>query len=46
VTAADLTTWHTVAVDWLPGQVTFYLDGAVVFAQIGPRYVPAHRRCT
>ena len=40
VMTADFTDWHTVAVDWLPGQVTFYLDGAIVFGQTGPPYVP------
>ncbi len=25
---ADFTQWHTVAVDWLPDHVTFWLDGA------------------
>jgi len=40
VMTADFTAWHTVAVEWLPGQVTFYLDGAVVFSQTGPTYVP------
>ncbi|MEU6431092.1 glycoside hydrolase family 16 protein [Microbispora sp. NPDC046973] len=38
-TAADLTQWHTVAVDWLPGRVTFWLDGRQVWNYTGP-YVP------
>jgi hypothetical protein len=25
---ADFTTWHTVGVDWSPGQLVYYLDGA------------------
>jgi licheninase len=24
---ADFTRWHTIAVDWLPGYITFWLDG-------------------
>jgi beta-glucanase (GH16 family) len=24
---ADFTKWHTIAVEWLPGHVSFYLDG-------------------
>lgn len=36
---ADLTQWHTVAVDWLPGRVTFWLDGRQVWNYTGP-YVP------
>lgn len=28
---ADFTQWHTVAVDWLPDHVTYYLDGAPTF---------------
>ncbi len=35
----DFTTWHTVAVDWLPGHVTFWLDGRKTWAYTGP-YVP------
>ncbi|MEV4295991.1 hypothetical protein [Microbispora rosea] len=36
---ADLTQWHTVAADWLPGRVTFWLDGRQVWNYTGP-YVP------
>ncbi|MBD3140754.1 hypothetical protein IEI92_31565 [Microbispora bryophytorum] len=38
----DLTQWHTVAVDWLPGRVTFWLDGRQVWNYTGP-YVPRSR---
>ncbi|MGI5159308.1 hypothetical protein [Microbispora sp. CA-102843] len=38
-TAADFTQWHTVTVDWLPGRVTFWLDGRQVWNYTGP-YVP------
>ncbi|GIH59224.1 hypothetical protein Msi02_00410 [Microbispora siamensis] len=38
-TAADFTQWHTIAVDWLPGRVTFWLDGRQVWNYTGP-YVP------
>ncbi|MEN3539374.1 hypothetical protein AAH991_29985 [Microbispora sp. ZYX-F-249] len=37
--AADLTQWHTIAVDRLPGRVTFWLDGRQVWNYTGP-YVP------
>ncbi|MEU6412533.1 hypothetical protein [Microbispora sp. NPDC046933] len=37
--AADFTQWHTVTVDWLPGRVTFWLDGRQVWNYTGP-YVP------
>jgi beta-glucanase (GH16 family) len=30
-TKADFTTFHTVAVDWLPNRVTYYLDGKKVY---------------
>ncbi|WP_432932819.1 hypothetical protein ACQPZZ_16005 [Microbispora sp. CA-135349] len=36
---ADFTQWHTIAVDWLPGRVTFWLDGRQVWNYTGP-YVP------
>jgi beta-glucanase (GH16 family) len=36
---ADFTTWHTVAVDWLPGRLTFWLDGRKVWDYRGP-HVP------
>lgn len=36
---ADFTRWHTVAVDWLPGRLTFWLDGRKVWDYRGP-YVP------
>ncbi|GAA3806157.1 hypothetical protein GCM10022226_27830 [Sphaerisporangium flaviroseum] len=34
---ADFTKWHTVAVDWLPGRLTFWLDGKQVWDYTGPR---------
>ncbi|MBE3014846.1 hypothetical protein IL992_37600 [Microbispora sp. NEAU-D428] len=37
--AADFTQWHTITVDWLPGRVTFWLDGRQVWNYTGP-YVP------
>lgn len=36
---ADFTRWHTAAVDWLPGRLTFWLDGRKVWDYRG-RYVP------
>jgi licheninase len=36
---ADFTRWHTVAVDWLPGRLTFWLDGRKVWDYRGS-YVP------
>lgn len=39
----DFTRWHTVAVDWLPGRLTFWLDGAKVWDYRGPN-VPQGRR--
>lgn len=39
VLAADFTQWHTITVDWLPGRVTFWLDGRQVWNYTGP-YVP------
>ncbi|MFC6082928.1 glycoside hydrolase family 16 protein [Sphaerisporangium aureirubrum] len=33
---ADFTKWHTVAVDWLPGRLTFWLDGRQVWNYTGP----------
>jgi licheninase len=35
--AADFTQWHTVAVDWLPGRLTFWLDGRKTWDYTGPR---------
>lgn len=40
---ADFTRWHTVAVDWLPGRLTFWLDGRKVWDYRGPN-VPEGRR--
>ncbi|MFI6318972.1 glycoside hydrolase family 16 protein [Nonomuraea sp. NPDC050556] len=40
---ADFTQWHTVAVDWLPGRLTFWLDGRKVWDYSGA-YVPEGRR--
>ncbi|MEV4460909.1 glycoside hydrolase family 16 protein, partial [Microbispora sp. NPDC049633] len=37
--AADFTQWHTITVDWLPGRVTFWLDGRQVWNYTGP-HVP------
>ncbi|TQS22994.1 glycoside hydrolase family 16 protein [Microbispora hainanensis] len=37
--AAGFTQGHTVTVDWLPGRVTFWLDGRQVWNYTGP-YVP------
>ncbi|MFC4585673.1 family 16 glycosylhydrolase [Sphaerisporangium corydalis] len=39
---ADFTQWHTVAVDWLPGRLTFWLDGKQTWDYTGPR-VPSSR---
>jgi len=44
---ADFTKWHTVAVEWLPGRLAFYLDGvrqsfAVTNAQAIPHLEPMH----
>ncbi|KAB8190018.1 family 16 glycosylhydrolase [Nonomuraea phyllanthi] len=39
---ADFTTWHTVAVDWLPGRMTFWLDGRKLWDYRGA-YVPEGR---
>lgn len=39
---ADFTQWHTVAVDWLPGRLTFWLDGKQTWDYTGPR-VPEGR---
>jgi Glycosyl hydrolases family 16 len=40
----DFTAWHTVAVEWLPGHVAFYLDGVrqsfVVTTKADPGMVP------
>ncbi|MFL6055824.1 MAG: glycoside hydrolase family 16 protein [Actinoallomurus sp.] len=35
----DFTRWHTVAVDWLPSRLTFWVDGKAVWNYQGP-YVP------
>jgi Glycosyl hydrolases family 16 len=34
--AADFTRWHTVAVDWLPHRLTYWLDGRRVWTYRGP----------
>lgn len=34
---ADFTQWHTVAVDWLPDRLTFWLDGKQVWNYTGSR---------
>jgi Glycosyl hydrolases family 16 len=38
-TRADFTKWHTVAVDWLPDHVTFWMDGKKTWTYQGS-YVP------
>ncbi|WP_163552700.1 glycoside hydrolase family 16 protein [Candidatus Frankia alpina] len=49
---ADFTAWHTVAVEWLPGRLSYYLDGRNVFTvlpartQNGAATIPTPRRCT
>ena len=40
---ADFTQWHTVAVDWLPGRLTFWLDGRKLWDYRGPK-TPDGRR--
>jgi licheninase len=40
---ADFTRWHTVAVDWLPGRLTFWLDGRKMWDYRGA-YVPEGRK--
>ena len=35
----DFTHWHTVAVDWLPSHLTFWVDGRVLWTYRGP-FVP------
>jgi licheninase len=37
----DFTRWHTVALDWLPHRLTFWLDGRRVWSYRGP-LVPEH----
>jgi hypothetical protein len=37
---ADFTNWHTVAVDWLPDSVTYYLDGVQTWRRIEPHLIP------
>jgi hypothetical protein len=37
---ADFTAWHTVAVDWLPHSVTYYLDGVETWRSPRPSLVP------
>jgi hypothetical protein len=37
---ADFTTWHTVAVDWLPHSVTYYLDGVETWRSPRTSLVP------
>ncbi|GII77006.1 hypothetical protein Sru01_19880 [Sphaerisporangium rufum] len=34
--ATDFTRWHTAAVDWLPGRLTFWLDGRRTWEYTGP----------
>lgn len=40
---ADFTQWRTVAVDWRPGRLTFWLDGEKVWDYRGP-HVPEGRK--
>jgi beta-glucanase (GH16 family) len=40
---ADFTSWHTVAVDWLPGSVTYYLDGVPTRVETRPELIPSTR---
>jgi licheninase len=37
---ADFASWHTVAVDWLPGSVTYYLDGVPTLVELRPELIP------
>ncbi|WP_322756665.1 glycoside hydrolase family 16 protein [Frankia sp. Cas3] len=37
----DYTGWHTVAVDWLPSGLTYYVDGAATWKVTGPAYIPS-----
>ncbi|WP_345354073.1 glycoside hydrolase family 16 protein [Actinoallomurus liliacearum] len=39
IARVDFTRWHTVAVDWLPQKLTFWVDGKAVWTYEGP-YVP------
>jgi hypothetical protein len=39
---AQWTQWHTTEIDWWPGNLTFYLDGALVYHLTG-NYVPTER---
>ncbi|MBB6552645.1 glycoside hydrolase family 16 protein [Nonomuraea rubra] len=43
VLRGDFTRWHTVAVDWLPGRLTFWMDGEKVWEYRGA-HVPEGRR--
>ncbi|EFC82834.1 glycoside hydrolase family 16 protein [Parafrankia sp. EUN1f] len=38
---ADFTTWHTVAVDWLPNGLTYYLDGTPTWQITLPALIPS-----
>jgi len=37
---SDFTTWHTVAVDWLPSGLTYYVDGQATWNVNNPAYIP------
>ncbi|MEU9835504.1 glycoside hydrolase family 16 protein [Streptosporangium sp. NPDC048047] len=37
----DFTRWHTVAVDWLPKSITFWVDGRRTLTVTDPVYVPS-----
>lgn len=39
---ADFTRWRTVAVDWTPGRLTFWLDGEKVWDYRGPNVPRGH----
>lgn len=37
----DYTSWHTVAVDWLPSGLTYYVDGSPTWNMKIPAYIPS-----
>lgn len=38
--AGDFTQWHTFGVDWQPGYIKYYLDGALQFTVTEPAAIP------
>lgn len=36
IARVDFTRWHTVALDWLPSQLTFWVDGRALWTYRGP----------